>query len=178
MHKYKVNPEALSLAKERLDAFNEANGILRGDPERIRSRYLGVAVELDFVKRITGEYPDTYEDVAVPDDNGVDIVLNGVPFDVKVTRPPNATSWVWARSQVQRRKDTIGTGYGYLFLSANPKYTKGSLLPYSCEYVLCGALSASEVLSVSTELRQRRDEKNVTIRVKYDDLNDAPQIQR
>ncbi|MCP4479068.1 MAG: hypothetical protein GY818_13365 [Planctomycetaceae bacterium] len=127
---------------------------------------------------MTGAYPDTYADVSVPDDNGVDVVLDGVPYDVKVTRPPNATSWVWARSQVQLRKRTVGMGYGYLFLSANPKYTEGSLLPYACDYVLCGALSASEVLEVATELRQRRDEKNVTIRVKYDDLNDAPKIRR
>lgn len=171
MERIKINPEALSIAEKRLNAFNKANGILRGDAERIRSRYLGVAVELDFVKRITGEYPDTYADVTVPDDNGVDIVLDGVPFDVKVTRPPNATSWVWAQSQVELRKKTRGTDYGYLFLSANPIYTAGSLLPYTCEYVVCGQLTATEVLERSTKLRQKRDEKNVTIRVVHANLN-------
>ncbi len=174
MEKISIRPESLSLAKKRLDAFNKANGILRGNPERIRSRYLGVAVELDYVKRLTGSYPSTYEDVTVPDDDGVDIVLDGRPYDIKVTRPPNAVSWVWAKSQVELRKKKVGTDYSYLFLSANPLYTSGALLPYSCEYVVCGSMKAVTVLDVATELRQRKDEKNVTIRVTFDQLEECP----
>jgi hypothetical protein len=167
----KLNPESMRLAQDRLTAFNKSNGILRGNLERMRSRFLGVAVELDFVKRMNGEYPDTYADVNVPDDNGLDIVLDGVMYDVKVTRPPNAASWVWSKNQLLRRKQQIGTEYSYLFLSANPKYTEGSMLPYECIYVAVGQLTADEVAEKATAIRQKKDEKNITVRVTNRDLN-------
>ena len=84
----------------------------------MRSRFLGVAVDIELHRRMHGTFGETYADVTVPDDGGEDLVLNGWTIDLKVTRADlHPNSWVFSKFQHESRKSG---DRGYVFLRACP----------------------------------------------------------
>ena len=172
---FTVQRDAIVEAYRRLSAFNAANGILhtstdRKGRERLRSRFLGVAVDLELHRLHHGTFGETYADVNVPDDGGEDLVVNGWTIDVKLTRSDlHARSWVFSKFQHESRKEG---NRGYVFLRACPIWNgPGSLLSQPFEVTVMGALTYDQLKDRATDLKQQRDERNVTKRVTARMLN-------
>ena len=175
MQTFTVDMDAIKEAYTRLSAFNKANGILHTSTdakgrERTRSRFLGVAVDLELHRRKHGTFGETYADVTVPDDGGEDLVLNGWTIDLKVTRADlHPNSWVFSKFQHESRKSG---DRGYVFLRACPVWNSQDSLPsqpFTVEVV--GALTYEQLKDRASDLHQQRDEKNVTKRVTSRMLN-------
>ncbi len=168
MKEFNIQPEIIELAARRLMTFDRKNGILSGNTERLRSRFLGVAAEMELYKILNGEYPHTYADVNEPDDDGKDIEVNGDVLDLKMTRADyHPNSWVFSKFQHTLRDDS--SNRGYIFLRAHPSYPRSNSLLHeqgtSCLVEIVGAMTLNSVKEQAKEIRQRKDEKNVTKRV-------------
>lgn len=123
---YELKREDLEHIETHTEAVERITGLSfdsDAGTEALRRKVAGLVFEAAFIERVTGEYPDYVKG----DDGGVDLTLNGRPYDVKCCSLPSSDSWFVPLSQYRKREN--GVRAAFLCVTACPSFVNTEDLP-------------------------------------------------